>query len=130
MSSTAVSTRVRQDVVRLCAQGLPAGPLLARLLTRMRTAVGFDASFWSIADPATLLPTGGVVHNLPLDSCEPYFEHELLIPDFNKFAELAAADRTVGVLSEATGGDLRQSARYRAVGEPLGIDDELRVAFV
>jgi hypothetical protein len=79
---------------------------------------------------ATLPPTGGVVHNLPLDSCEPYFEHELLIPDVNKFAELAGGDRTVGVLSEATGGDPRQSPRWRTIGEPLGIDDELRVAFV
>jgi DNA-binding CsgD family transcriptional regulator len=96
----------------------------------MRAAVRFDASFWSIADPATLLPTGGIVHNLPLEACGPYFENELLVPDVNKFAELAGADRTVGALSEATGGDLRQSARYRAIGETLGIDDELRVAFV
>lgn len=70
------------------------------------------------------------MHNLPLDSCGPYFENELLVPDINKFVELAGADRTVGVLSEATGGDLRQSARYRTIGESLGIDDELRVAFV
>jgi DNA-binding CsgD family transcriptional regulator len=130
MSSSAVSTRIRQDVVRLCYQGLPGGQLLAQLLARVRAVVRFDASFWSVADPATLLPTGGVVHNLPLHSCEPYFEHELLVPDVNKFAELAGAARTVGVLSEATGGDLRQSARYRVIGEPLGIDDELRVAFV
>jgi DNA-binding CsgD family transcriptional regulator len=128
--SAAVASRARQDVVRLCHQGLPAVELLGQVLARLRRAVPFDASFWSTTDPATLLPTGGLVHNLPLETCQPYFDHELLVPDVNKFAELAGAARPVGVLSQATAGDLRQSARYRTFGDLLGLDDELRVAFV
>ncbi|MGI5237924.1 response regulator transcription factor [Dactylosporangium sp. CA-139066] len=117
-------------MVRLCHQGLPAGQLLGQVFACVRAAVGFDASFWAITDPAALLPTGGLVHNLPADICEPYYAHELLVPDVNKFVELVGATRTVGVLSQATSGDLRQSARYRVIGEPLGIEDELRVVFV
>jgi DNA-binding CsgD family transcriptional regulator len=71
-----------------------------------------------------------VVHNLPLAACQPYFDNELLVPDVNKFAELAGAARPVGVLSKATGGDLHRSARYRAFEDLLRTGDELRVAFV
>jgi DNA-binding CsgD family transcriptional regulator len=130
VSSPALTARARRDVVRLCHQGLPAVELLGQVLARVRTVVPVDASFWSTTDPATLLPTAGVVHNLPLDACQPYFEHELLVPDVNKFVELAGATRTVGVLSQATAGELGHSARYRALGERLGLDDELRAAFV
>lgn len=129
-TTAAVAARARQDVVRLCHQGLPAIELLGQVLARVRRVVPFDASFWSTTDPATLLPTGGLVHNLPLESCQPYFDQELLVPDVNKFADLAHAARPVGVLSRATGGDLHQSARYRALGEQLGLEDELRAAFV
>jgi hypothetical protein len=67
--------------------GRPAIELLGQVLARVRQVVPFDASFWSTTDPATLLPTGGLVHNLPLETCQPYFDHELLLPDVNKFAE-------------------------------------------
>src|SRR6266536_5871029 len=114
LASASVASRARQDVVRLCHRGLPAVELLGQVLARVRRVVPFDASFWSTTDPATLLPTGGLVHNLPLETCQPYFDHELIVADVNRFAELAAAARPVGVLSQATGGDLRRSARYRA----------------
>jgi len=116
--------------VRLCHQGLPAVELLGQVLALVRRVVPFDASFWSTTDPATLLPTGGLVHNLPLAACQPYFDNELLVPDVNKFVELASAARPVGVLSQATAGDLRRSARYRTFEDLFGLGDELRVAFV
>lgn len=130
LAATGAASGARQDVVRLCHQHLAAVELLGQVLARVRRVVWFDASLWSTTDPATLLPTGGLVHNLPLAACHPYFDHELLVPDVNKFAELARSARPVGVLSQATGGDLGQSARYRDLGEPYGLTDELRVAFV
>jgi DNA-binding CsgD family transcriptional regulator len=130
LASAAVASRARQDVVRLCHQGLPAVQLLGQVLASVRRVVPFDASTWSTTDPATLLPTGGLVHNMPLEGCQAYFDNELLVPDVNKFADLARRPRPVGVLSQATGGDPRRSARYR-FGEALfGPGDELRVAFV
>src|SRR5688500_10301308 len=99
MSGSPVAVHARTELVRLCHQGLPAGELLGQLLTRVRRVVPFGASFWETTDPATLLPNGGLIHNLPLDSCQPFYEHEILVPDFIKFAELAAATPTVGVLS-------------------------------
>ena len=81
----------------------------------MRAAVGFDASFWAITDPATLLPTGGLVHNLPVDICEPYYEHELLVPDVNKFVELVGATRTVR--RAQSGHERRPSAKCTVPGD-------------
>src|SRR6266536_2680929 len=130
LASATISSSSISPVVRLCHQGLPAVELLGQVLALVRRVVPFDASFWSTTDPATLLPTGGLVHNLPLAACQPYFDNELLVPDVNKFVELASAARPVGVLSQATAGDLRRSARYRTFEDLFGLGDELRVAFV
>jgi DNA-binding CsgD family transcriptional regulator len=58
-------------------------------------------------------------------ACHPTWEHEFLIPDYNKFADLPVAD-PVGDLRDATGGRLSRSARHRTFKEMLDFDDELR----
>ena len=55
----------------------------------------------------------------------PIWEHEFVIPDYNKFADLTAAD-PVGDLRQATGGKLSRSARYRTLNAVAGLEDELR----
>jgi hypothetical protein len=50
--------------------------------------------------------------------------NEFLEDDVNKFADLARAVRPVGILSEATGGDLRQSARFVNVLELMAMETE------
>jgi DNA-binding CsgD family transcriptional regulator len=53
---------------------------------------------------------------------------ELFEPDVNKFRDLAVAGRPAASMSEATGGKLDRSARYRELMRPRGFGDELRVA--
>lgn len=48
------------------------------------------------------------------------------ITDFNKLDTLATGARAVGILSQATRGDLLRSVRSREILTPLGIGDELR----
>jgi DNA-binding CsgD family transcriptional regulator len=57
-------------------------------------------------------------------------ELEYLVPDYNKFAMLARARRHTGILSDATGGQLHRSARYREIMHPMGYRGELRVSLV
>jgi DNA-binding CsgD family transcriptional regulator len=57
--------------------------------------------------------------------------NEYLEEDLNKFAVLARAERPVGILSQATGGNLHRSARYVRVLASNGYaeGDELRAVF-
>jgi DNA-binding CsgD family transcriptional regulator len=49
--------------------------------------------------------------------------------DVNQFAAVAAAPRGMHTMHAATGGDMSKSARFREILEPLGLGDELRIAF-
>ena len=45
-------------------------------------------------DPDTLLGLGaGVVHGMPATVCQPFWEYEFEVPDFNKFSDLARGPR-------------------------------------
>jgi DNA-binding CsgD family transcriptional regulator len=66
-----------------------------------------------------------MVCDLHPDLWRPLWEHEHLVPDFNKFADLTAA-APVADLRRATGGRLSRSARHRALSAISGLEDELR----
>jgi DNA-binding CsgD family transcriptional regulator len=91
--------------------------------------VPFDAAFWAIADPATLLFTRGVQEQLPSDSVPAFLHNEFTTDDVNQFAAVAAEPRRMHTMHAATGGDMSRSARFREILEPLGLGDELRIAF-
>jgi DNA-binding CsgD family transcriptional regulator len=94
--------------------------------------IDFDSSCWLSLDPATLLPTSHFTREIETDHLLQLAANEFLEDDFNKFADLARAAHPVGILSEATGGDLRQSPRFLSVLEPHGYGggDELRAVFL
>lgn len=81
-------------------------------------------------DPESHLPAGGVVTGFSPDDCVPFWDNELLDPDFNKFNHLARSLDPVATLAEATDGDLARSPRFGKLYAPAGAVDELRVAFV
>jgi DNA-binding CsgD family transcriptional regulator len=81
------------------------------------------------ADPVTLLVTGAVGENLPTsdpDNAAEFFRIEYSGQDFINFSDLARTGTRVGVLSEATGGDLNKSLRWRVLFGPAGLGDQLR----
>jgi DNA-binding CsgD family transcriptional regulator len=117
-----------QAILELCRGGLAPPALHTELLPRLARAVGFDAAFWATTDPATMLFTGGAQVELPESTAPQFVANELLADDCNKFTEVARARSGVRTLAGATRGELRRSARFREILEPVGLGDELRVA--
>jgi DNA-binding CsgD family transcriptional regulator len=121
--------QTRRELIRLCHAGLDSHRLRIELIKRLRTVVPIDVSFFTTADPATLLFTGAVIDELA--SATPRFiENEFLQNDVNKFAWMARHKLPVGDLLEATQGELARSQRYREILAPLALGDELRAALI
>jgi DNA-binding CsgD family transcriptional regulator/GAF domain-containing protein len=124
---SSISTRTRDDVVRLVHREVDLLHLTQGLQQTLNKAVPFDGVCLLTVDPTTLLPTGEVVENgLPPAATARLTEIELGEPDVNKFTTLARARVPAARLSSATGGDLDLSLRQRELRRPHGFADELR----
>jgi len=121
--------RVRDDIIRISARGLPARRLLAEVAARLRRAVPYDGAYLATLDPASLLFTGGIVDDLPAELCHRYYINELTEPDTLKFADLIRRRRPAGSLVIDTGGHPERSPRFRSIFAGLGAADEMRVVF-
>ena len=117
--------------VRLAHQALDLAAYFEAVDGALQRYVPFEASCWLSLDPATCLPTShasrtfGVSHLMQLVANE-YLEDDVNYP----FGLLACSERPVGTMSQATGGDLRRSARYIEYLAPNGYaGDELRAVF-
>ena len=117
-------------IERLAAEGLPAQEFLEEVAARIDRVVPSDGYFLAATDPETTLSLGaGVVHELPKDMCQPTWDYEFLVPDYLKFADIAASDSSVADLHEATGGRPERSPRWREFGAATGFRAEVRAAF-
>ena len=123
------AAQIRRELIRLCHAGLDSRTLRIEIMKRLRTIVPIDVSFFTTADPATLLFTGAVVDELA--AATPLFiENEFLHDDVNKFAWMARSDLPVVDLIQSTRGELKRSQRYREILAPLALGDELRAALI
>ncbi len=84
---------------------------------------------WHRTDPATGVPVSSGRRGNPPGDFRRSLHYELERDDYNRFAELADRRRPVATLSDATGGQLDRSPRYREMIAPAGAADELRAAF-
>jgi DNA-binding CsgD family transcriptional regulator len=115
-----------ESIDRLDGEDLSTQQVVEEVVERVARVIEIDAFFAGATDPDTGLCLGaGMAYNLAEGVCHPFWEHEFLIPDYNKFADLTAAD-PVGDLRQATGGKLSRSARYRTLNEISDLEDELR----
>lgn len=126
---TRAASRFQAGVERLCRAELDARALVRALASHLRVAVPHDGLLLLRTDPTTVLPTDGLVEELPPALCQPFWDNELLEEDYNKFVELARRELVAATLHEVTGGDLLRSRRYRTLYRQLGVGDELRVSF-
>src|SRR5438309_6300833 len=78
--------QVRRDIIRLCHAGLDSWTLRVEILKRLRTVIPIDVSFFTTADPATLLFTGAVIDDQFAPATPLFVENEFLQEDVNKFA--------------------------------------------
>jgi DNA-binding CsgD family transcriptional regulator len=100
------------------------------ILAAFRIVASFIGGAVMTTDPDTLLPTGGVVAGFDPSLCVPFWDNELLDPDFNKFHQIAHLNPPLATLVEAVDGDLARSPRFAKLYAELPAADELRVAFV
>jgi DNA-binding CsgD family transcriptional regulator len=121
--------RWQAGIARLSRAALDGPALVRALADQLRAAVPGEALLLLRTDPTTVLPTDGVVEDLPPGLCQPFWDNELLDPDFNKFVALARGGLPAATLWEATGGDLSRSRRYARMYRELDVTDELRVSF-
>jgi len=89
-----------------------------------------DAMALMSTDPETHLPAGGIVAGFDSTACVPFWDNELLDPDFNKFNDLARRVEPIATLTEATDGELTRSPRFQKLYSGYGASDELRVVFM
>jgi DNA-binding CsgD family transcriptional regulator len=129
---TLIGLEERRRFLRLLHRNLDLGAFFEAADQTLAGLIDFDSSCWLSLDPATLLPTSHFTREIETDHLLELAANEFLEDDVNKFADLARAASPVGILSEATGGDLRQSPRFVSVLKPHGYGDgdELRAAFL
>ena len=132
-AATAVSA-IRARLERLACAGIDSFEYRDRALGELRKLLPHDYGMLWTTDPATGFFTSAMPNSTVDDPdmvyCRIAHRNEFVEPDFNKFRVLARAPRNVGVLSDATGGELERSARYRTLLQPLGFQHELRLALV
>ncbi len=118
-----------EAIEHLGTRELSAQELIEALVQRIVGVIEVDGFFAGATDPDTGFCLGaGMVFNYAHEVCNPFWEHEFLVPDFNKFSDLTPAD-PVADLRLATGGRLTRSARYRTLNAISGLAEELRGVF-
>ena len=129
---TVLGPEERQRFLRLLHRNLDLGAFFEAADQTLAQLIEFDSSCWLSLDPSTLLPTSHFTRQIDTGHLMELAANEFLEDDVNKFADLARAVPPVGILSQATGGDPRQSPRFLKVLKPLGYGDgdELRAAFL
>jgi DNA-binding CsgD family transcriptional regulator len=128
VTSAAVEDRILGEVKRLCNAGLDERTLLVEVVERFRKTMPFEAICFSATDPSSGLITNSVVRGLGgLKEARVFFEHIYLeIDDTYGYNEKAQKWREpVRLLSEATGGQLERSLRFREQTGPLGLGYEM-----
>src|SRR4051812_39927123 len=75
-------------------------------LDALHAVAQFEQSVLLLTDNETMLPFGGMVEGWGDDDCEPFYDNELLDPDFAKFNVIARSSDPIAVLSELTDCDL------------------------
>lgn len=132
MASEAARSRCRRRLELLAESGADVDVLRWQAIEELRRSVGFELWGIPLVDPDTLIPSRALV------SDEPPWGSQLprrwvldqSLREINSRAMLARGREHVGVLSVATGGDLARCSRWREMGKPMGMGDELRAAIV
>jgi DNA-binding CsgD family transcriptional regulator len=122
-------TTARDRILAVDRETATLDDVLRGVLGALHEVSRFEGCVLLLTDSDTMLPFGGLVESWSPGACIPFWDNELLDPDFAKFNALARSSDPVAVLSEVTDGDVARSPRYQVLFEPIGAGDELRVAF-
>jgi DNA-binding CsgD family transcriptional regulator len=131
-TSTASEERFVDEIRRLCNAGLDQRALLDAVAEGLRRAIPSEAFCLSATDPSSELITYGAAEGLGgIEGMRLFFERIYLEADVNGYDGMSKRwPEPVMLLSEATGGRLERSLRYREHTGPLGLGYEIRGACV
>ena len=122
--------RLQRRVAEACREAETPTALLVGVSRALQDDLTMDRWCGITIDPAIGIATGGF-HD---DGVSPHrvprlLEIEFIPGEANTFSALLEARASAASLSEATGGDLHRSARWRDVLQPDGLGDEMRMVF-
>lgn len=127
-TSRSLYERAFKEIKRLCNSGLDESTLLPAVVERLQDAVAAEAYCCFAMDPVSGLMMRAVSEGLGGEKRRHFFlEHIYLEEDVNGYDWRARNWRQpVMLLSEATGGRLERSLRYREFLQPSGLGHEMR----
>src|SRR5262245_24872330 len=110
----------RDRVLAADAPERPLTDLLSDVLDALHGVATFSVAALLLTDTESMLPFGGVVEGLDPSQCTPFWDNELLDPDFAKFTSLARSAEPVATLSQLTDGDLARSTTFSNLTKNVG----------
>jgi DNA-binding CsgD family transcriptional regulator len=127
---TLLEDRVFDEVKRLCYSGLDGTTLVSEAVKRLQRVVPFEAYCALTMDPLSgLLMHARAEEMGDEEEAHVFLERVYFEEGANDYRSLARSRRRTSLLSEATGGKLERSVRYRELTGPLGHAHELRGVF-
>lgn len=81
-------TAARDHVLAADADERPLTDLLSDVLEALHGLATFSVAALLLTDTDSMLPFGGVVEGLDPSQCAPFWDNELLDPDFAKFSSV------------------------------------------
>jgi len=135
MNASIHQERTLAEVKRLSLAGLEGPKLLRQAAERLKLAVPFEAYCASTVDPASNLITHSIAEGIGDEEERSevgavFFDRVYFEEDVDQIAAMLRDGRPVQLLSEATGGELDHSLRYRELLRPLGFGHELGSLFI
>jgi DNA-binding CsgD family transcriptional regulator len=124
-----VADQVFGAVHRLCYAGLDAPTLHERAIAALRRAVPFEGYCAHDVDPASGLPMRQYLDPPDEPKGREFLEQVAFADDVNDFGWMLRTRRRVALLSEATGGHLDRSLRYREVLAPQDFGFDMRCVY-
>jgi DNA-binding CsgD family transcriptional regulator len=116
-------SRCLERLGRLATSTLDCESVQREAIADVQRLVGFGRWCWPLADPATLLPLGGIAEHDYGPQLARALELEYSGGDFAAKDVLARRARLAGSLNAETGGDLARSPRWDQVMRGVGIGD-------
>jgi DNA-binding CsgD family transcriptional regulator len=128
-TGTWTAERVLADLEHLARGCSSRARFFDEAAARLKHAFPFDGACWHTLDPGSHLITQHRLQDLE-DHFPVLANNEYAVEDVNKFEMLARAKHKAATMSEATGGHVERSPRFRDLLSPGGFGPELRGAFV
>lgn len=129
-NTTLLEERVFGEVKRLCYVGLDETTLLREAAERLRRVVPFEAYCAFVTDPMSRLIMRSLAEEMGGEREERiFFEHVYFEDELTGYDWAAKGRLPVELTSEATGGRLERSLRYRELISPLGLHYEARSVY-